>query len=468
MSKLKDREIKTAYDIQTKANIFFRPFHQRVESIKKLTKWIKSNEDEIKTSIKLDFKKPDIEIELTEIWICIKEADLIIKNLKKWMKPKKIAKTLTLITTKSYIQKNPKGKILIMSPWNYPFQLTIMPLLAAIAAGNSVFLKPSEKTPNVSNLIKKMASEIFSPKDVVVFEGGKDTVNTLLKHDFDHIMYTGGIEVGQLIMQKAAKTLTPVTLELGGKCPVLVDKDVNLDRAAQKIIYYKFMNAGQTCVAPDYILVDSSVYDEFKAYCVKYIKRMYGDSELIKNNPDYCRIVNNEHFERLFNKLEESLNSGDKVIFGGDYDSKKSYFSPTLISSKMSSHIMKEEIFGPILPIIQVEQIEDAIENINSKDAPLAAYIFTNNKSKVNYFIGNVKSGAICINDLTLHLVHSHLPFGGVGKSGIGRYHGKFGFDEFSNEIPILKNINNSPLMLLYPPYTKRVRKIVNLVRKLF
>lgn len=468
MSNLKDNEIKVAYDAQTKANNLYRSLDQRLKLIKKVSNWIKSNENEIKKSIKLDFAKPDIEIELTEIWICIKEADLMIKNLKNWMKPTKIAKTLTLITTKSYIKKSPKGKILIISPWNYPFQLTIMPLLAAIAAGNSVFLKPSEKTPNVSSLIRKMANEIFNPKDVIVFEGGKDTVNTLLEYDFDHIMYTGGIEVGRIIMQKAAKTLTPITLELGGKCPVFVDEDANLKKAAQKIIYYKFMNGGQTCVAPDYILVDSSVGDKFKAYCVKYIKKMYGDSELIKSNTDYCRIVNTEHYERLVNKLEDSLKSGDKIIFGGDYEPNQSYLSPTLISSKMSSHIMKEEIFGPILPIVQVDKIEDAIESIKSKDAPLAAYIFTNDKHKVNHFVDNVKSGAICINDLTLHLVHSHLPFGGVGKSGIGKYHGKFGFNEFSNEIPVVRNINNSPLILLYPPYTKRVRKIVNLVRKLF
>ena len=467
MNNLIEKEILNAFNLQTKANNFYRPLHYRLKLIEKLSSWIKTHENEIKHSIRKDFAKPDVEIELTEIWICIKESEFIIKNLKKWMKPKKIPKTLTLFTTKSYTQKYPKGKILIISPWNYPFQLTIMPLLAAIAAGNSVFLKPSEKTPSVSNLIVRMAKEIFKVQDVTVFEGGKNTVDALLKYEYDHIMYTGGTEVGKIIMQNAAKTLTPVTLELGGKCPVLVDKNSNLKKAAQKIIYYKFMNAGQTCVAPDYILVDSTIYKEFTTLCIDAIKKMYGKSNSIINNNDYCKIVNSEHFERLIKKLKKSIDMGDRIIYGGEYDYEKSYIGPTLLGSEKSSYIMQEEIFGPILPILKFDKFEKAINIIKNKQAPLAAYIFSDDKNKIKHFTERVKSGAICINDLALHLVHNRLPFGGVGKSGIGRYHGKFGFDEFSNEIPVIKNINNSPLTLLYPPYTKKVRKMVNIVRKL-
>ena len=461
------KNIDLTFQSQIESNKVFRSLNYRKALIQKLLDWMILNEAQIKEAIQKDFKKPEIEIELTEIWVCIREARYMLKNLKRWMKKERVSRTLTLITTKSYIVKQPKGIVLIIAPWNYPFQLTIMPLLAAIAAGNSVFLKPSEKTPHTSRLICKLISELFESKDVSVFEGGKETVSMLLKKKFDHILYTGGTEVGRIIMEKAATTLTPVTLELGGKCPVVIDATSNICEAAKKITYFKFMNAGQTCVAPDYILIEESIKDEFINHCKNYILDMYGDLDLIKNNLDYCRIVDKDHSERLNKILKDSIDSGSNLEFGGIYNQEDCFMSPTIISTSFTSSIMKEEIFGPILPIIGYESFDSAVNQINTMESPLAGYLFSNNKHHINSFIQHTQSGGVCINDVSIHLVHEKLPFGGVGESGIGKYHGKFGFDELSNIRPVIKNIEKSPLKILHPPYNKKVKKVVNMLKKL-
>jgi len=462
-----EKNISLALESQIESNKVFRSLKYRKQLIQKLLDWMLANESKIKDTIRLDFKKPNIEIELNEIWFCVKEARYILKNLKRWMKKEKVSRTLTLITTKSYILREPKGIVLIIAPWNYPFQLAVMPLLAAIASGNSIFLKPSEKTPNVSSLIRDMVSELFSIKDICVFEGGEETVSSLLDNKFDHILYTGGTKVGQIIMERAAKNLTPVTLELGGKCPVLIDSSANIKEAAKKITYFKFMNAGQTCVAPDYVLVDKRNSQEFIDYAKDHITKMYGDSDLIKDNADYCRLINKEHSKRLNIILSESLKLGDSLEFGGEYSQEDCFMSPTIIRSEFNSPIMDEEIFGPILPIIEYDNFDKAIDKINQIDSPLAAYIFSNKKINIDQFIKDTQSGGVCINDISLHLIHERLPFGGIGKSGIGRYHGKFGFDELSNLRPIIKNIENSPLKILHPPYTKKVQKIVRFLKKI-
>ena len=462
-----EKNIQLALQTQLESNKQLRSLDYRRKMIQKLLDWMLVNENKIKNAIQLDFKKPEIEIELTEIWFCIKEARYILKNLKHWMKKEKVSKTLTLITTKSYIIREPKGVVLIIAPWNYPFQLTIMPLLAAIASGNSVFLKPSEKTPSVSLLIKDMISELFTVNDVCVFEGGEGTVSALLNNKFDHILYTGGTKVGQIVMEKASKTLTPVTLELGGKCPVVIDSSANLREAAKKITYFKFINAGQTCVAPDYVLVDKAVSNDFIKYAKDYINNMYGDIKSIQNNADYCRLINKEHSKRLKDILNESLDLGASLEFGGLYNKEDCFMSPTIIKTNFKSSIMNEEIFGPILPIIEYDTFNEAINEINTIDSPLAAYIFSNKKININQFIKDTQSGGVCINDISLHLIHEKLPFGGIGKSGIGRYHGKFGFDELSNLRPIIRNLEKSPLKILHPPYSKKVKKIVNFLRKI-
>ena len=465
-NKLLNDRIENSFKLQSIANKEIRSLKYRKALIQKLLDWMLANESNIKEAICKDFKKPHTEIELTEIWFSIKEAKYILKNLKRWVAKERVSKTLTLMTTQSYIIREPKGVVFIIAPWNYPFQLSVMPLLAAIASGNSVFLKPSEKTPHVSSLISKMVSDLFQPQDVVVFEGGEETVSLLLEEKFDHIFYTGGTEVGRIIMEKAAKKLTPVTLELGGKCPALVDSSDNIKEAADKIAYFKFINTGQTCVAPDYVIVDESISDDFISQIKDSVLEMYGDIKGIKDNVDYGRIVNQDHSKRLILALKESLNSGDSLELGGEYDELNCFISPTIIKSDFDSFIMKEEIFGPILPIIRYQSFDSAIDRIRNFDSPLAAYVFSRNKNNMDVFIKGTKSGGVCINDIYLHLIHEKLPFGGVGSSGIGSYHGKFGFDELSNIRPVIQNIEKSPLKMLYPPYSEKVKKMVKTLRK--
>ena len=462
-----NQHIDTVYNLQKEYNLSTRSLEYRKKQIQKITTWIESNESRIKTAIKSDLKKPDVEIDITEIWVCLKEAKYILKNLRKWMRKKRVPKTLSLITTTSYIAKEPKGIVLIISPWNYPFQLAIMPLLCAIAAGNSIFLKPSEKTPNTSNLIKSMIDEIFDPKDVIVYEGDEKVVTSLMEKSFDHVFFTGGTHIGQIIMEKASKNLTPVTLELGGKCPVVIDSSANLKDAADKISSIKFMNSGQTCVAPDFILIDQTVKDQFINTLKESVESQYGNIDSIHQNKDYGRIVNKDHSSRLDTLLRQSINGGSKLALGGNSDVDDLFISPTIIETNFDDALMKEEIFGPILPVIKYNNYNDALLKLGSFESPLASYIFSNRSIQINQFIESTKSGAVCINDLSIHLIHDKLPFGGVGKSGIGCYHGKFGFDELSNSRPVIKNISQSPLKLIYPPYTKKVQKMLKWLKKL-
>lgn len=462
---LKQR-IDTIMSLQRKANKNIRSVQYRKTLIRKVRDWMTDNESEIRKAIQSDFNKPDLEIDLTEIWFCVKEARYILRNLNKWVRKQRVSKTIPLISTKSYLKREPKGIVLVIAPWNYPFQLTITPLLSALAAGNSVVLKPSEKTPHVSALISKMVSDLFEAHDVAVFEGGEETVSELLKNKFDHILYTGGTAVGQIIMEKAAKTLTPVTLELGGKCPAVIESSANIKEAAKKIAYFKFMNTGQTCVAPDYVLIDERLKESFIDSISDYIHNMYGDIDLIDKNKDYGRIVNQDHSNRLASILDETINSGDSLRLGGNYSQEDCFMSPTIIESNFNSPVMRDEIFGPILPIITYSDFDNAISSVNSIDSPLSVYIFSKNKKNINHFINSTQSGGVGINDVSLHLVHSKLPFGGIGKSGMGRYQGKFGFEEFSHLRPIIKNIDPSPLKMLHPPYQNKVQKIVKILKK--
>ena len=462
-----ENKIDNSLRLQMIANKDIRSLKYRKALIQKLLDWMTLNENLIKKTISKDFNKPELEIDLTEIWVCIKEAKYILKNLKTWMAKEKVSKTLPLLTTSSYIIRQPKGIVFIIAPWNYPFQLSVMPLLAAIASGNSVFLKPSEKTPNTSQLIKDMVSSLFEPQDVVVFEGGEEVVTPLLKKKFDHIFYTGGTDVGRIVMKKAAEQLTPVTLELGGKCPVLIDETANISEAADKISYFKFMNSGQTCVAPDYALVHEKIYEDFLAKIKKSILNLYGPTDNIKDNNDYGRSVNQNHAKRLIGAINESLKLGDEIDYGADFDESACFISPTIIRSNFESFIMKEEIFGPVLPVIKYSGFDGAIASINKLESPLASYIFSKNKMNIGEFTEKTKSGAVCINDMSLHLIHDKLPFGGVGSSGIGRYHGKFGFDELSNIRPVIQNIDKSPLKILYPPYSEKVKKITKILKKM-
>lgn len=386
------------------------------------------------------------------------------------MRPHPVRRIITLLSTKSWIQYEPRGVVLIIAPWNYPFELNVAPLISAIAAGNCVIIKPSELAKHTSILIVRMITELFPENEVAVFEGEKEVSIELLKHPFDHIFFTGSTAVGKKVMEAAAKNLSTVTLELGGKSPTIVDKSANLKDAAEKIIWSKFMNCGQTCIAPDYLLVHKSVSKQFSIRLKNSIQKFYVNSNTDSSTfKDYACIINKNHYNRLKNVLEETVKSGANIDIGGELNENAKFISPTILSNiSTDSKIMAEEIFGPILPIVEYEDTKEAIAFINKKPKPLALYIFCNDKITVDTILTNTSSGGVCINDAVIYFSQINLPFGGVNASGMGRAHGFHGFKTFSNEKAVLKQGRFSPLKLIYPPYTKRVQKIVDLMLKYF
>ena len=440
----------------------------RIAKLKKIENWIVKNKQAIRDAIYKDFRKPATDVDLTEIFTSLSEIRHTIKNLKRWTNPTRVKRTMALITTRSWIQYEPRGVVLIIAPWNYPVNLIVTPLVSAIAAGNCAILKPSELSIHTSNLITKMVAELFSENEIAVFEGEKDVVIELLKKPFDHIFFTGNANVGKKVMKAASKNLSSITLELGGKSPVIIDETANLSDAAQKIAWGKWMNCGQTCLAPDYLLVKDSVLPELVSKLKHFIQKFYGaENSDWQICPDYARIINNNHFRRLSRVLNETVQVGAKIEIGGDSNEEEKYIPPTvLIGIKEDSEIMREEIFGPILPILTYSNINEAIGLIRSKPKPLALYIFSKNQQNIDYVLAETSSGGVCINDTVIHFSQTHLPFGGVNDSGMGRTHGFFGFKTFSNEKAVVKHNRFSPLKLMYPPYSKRVRQIVNFVVK--
>jgi len=443
---------------------------ERIAKLNKIQNWIIGNKQAIRGAIYKDFRKPAVDVDLTEIFTALSEIRHTINHLKKWIKPTRVKRTMALITTRSWIQYEPRGVVLIIAPWNYPFNLIITPLVSAIAAGNCAILKPSELSIHTSNLISKMVEELFSENEVAVFEGDKDVAIELLNKPFDHIFFTGNAVVGEKVMQAASKNLSSITLELGGKSPVIIDETANLADAAQKIAWGKFMNCGQTCLGPDYLFVNESGLPELVSKLKYYTKKFYGaENSDWQTCLDYARIIDKNHFQRLARVLNETIQAGAKIEFGGDLNEDEKYISPTvLIDVKPESAIMEEEIFGPILPILTYSNINEAINLIRSKPKPLALYIFSKNRQNIDRILTETSSGGVCINDTVIHFSQTNLPFGGVNDSGMGRTHGFFGFKTFSNEKAVVKHNRFSPLKLMYPPYTKRVRWIVNFVVKYF
>jgi len=418
---------------------------------------------------KKDFNKPETETLLSEIFPVIHEAKHTIKHLAKWAKPKKVATTKVSFGTKSKIIYEPRGVCLIVSPWNYPINLSFCPLISAIAAGNTAIIKPSEFTPHLSNVITNIINECFDKKHVAVFEGNVDVSLVLLEKPFDHIFFTGSPQVGKSVMAAAAKNLTSVTLELGGKSPVIVDETTNLSKTAGKIAWGKFTNSGQTCIAPDYVLVHESKLNELIFELKKSITAAYGSN--IKNNVDYGRIVNVAHTKRIEALVNDGVNNAGKIIFGGEVDSDQRYISPTLIVGDFSNDtfincsLMQDEIFGPVLPIIPYKDINDAIAQINKLPKPLALYVFSKNRNTVDQVLQQTSSGGSCINTSIIHFIQSNLPFGGVNNSGIGSAHGVYGFKAFSHERGVLEDKFTSN-HFLYPPYTSKVKSLVKLIFK--
>jgi aldehyde dehydrogenase (NAD+) len=420
---------------------------------------IVENESEIISALKADFNKPAFEAVVTETSYVISDLKHTIKNINRWAKPKRVFPFIVNIPSSDYIYKEPYGRVLIISPWNYPFQLALCPVIAAVAAGNQIILKPSELTPNTAEIIQKIISKVFSINQVEVIQGDASVATQLLEQRWDYIFFTGSVAVGKIVAKAAAQHLTPVTLELGGKNPCIVDETANLQIAAKRIVWGKFINAGQTCIAPDYILVHQKSKESFIQFLKQEITNAYGDNPEI--SPDFARIINAKNWSRLIGMLES-----DKVIFGGKSNSETNYLAPTLIEeNNLDSLIMQDEIFGPLLPIVTYNN-ESEIDTIIAKyEKPLALYVFSERNNFCDTIISKHSFGGGCINDTMVHFSNNKLPFGGVGHSGIGAYHGQLSFDIFSHHKAIVKKATWIDLPLRYAPYKGKltiVKKILN------
>lgn len=433
-----------------------KSYEFRVSNLKNLKGTIKKYEDDIIKALSFDLRKPLFESYTAEIGVVYQEIDHTIKNLKNWMKPKKVPTPIYLQPANSYIYLEPKGIVLIISPWNYPFQLAISPLIGAIAAGNCVVLKPSNQSKETENIIWKIISEVFPDNYISVIKGpGSDTVTPLIEnYRFDHIFFTGSVSVGKKILELAAKHLTPVTLELGGKSPTIVHEDAEVDIAAKRIAWAKFYNAGQTCVAPDYLLVHESIKDELIQRMSYYIGKYFGENPI--ESPNLGRIINEKRFDRLVSLLD-----GCNIIEGGVYNKKDKFISPTLVDGINIDHpIMKEEIFGPIFPVLTYNHLLEVVDIVRMNPYPLALYLFTKSKTVEDYILENIQFGGGCINHAISHVANSNLPFGGIGFSGMGRYHSKYTFDTFSHEKSIFKSRGKIDSNILYPPYNEKNLKL--------
>ncbi|WP_294375643.1 aldehyde dehydrogenase [uncultured Clostridium sp.] len=458
----KELTLKDVEQILNRQKLYFntqktKDISFRIQQLKKLKNGVKKYEKDILKALYKDLKKHENESYMSEVGFIYNSINHMIKNLKKWARPKKKLTPIYLMPAKSFIENEPYGSVLIIGPYNYPFQLIIEPLAGAISAGNTVVLKPSEMTPNVSFIIKKIINELFEEDYIACVEGGINTNTALINSRFDYIFFTGSASVGKIIMKAAAQNLIPVTLELGGKSPVIVDETADIKEAAKRIIWGKTMNAGQTCVAPDYVVVHESVKDELIDNMKSAIEQFFGKD--IEESRSFGRIINDKHFNRIKTILEEDK---DKIIFGGKCNKEDRYIEPTLIethSFKCAS--MKEEIFGPILPIISYNNLDDIIEKIKTLPMPLALYIFTTNKKSEMKIMNMIRSGNVCINDTISHLANPYIPFGGVGDSGMGAYHGEDSFRTFSHRKGILKKPAKLGIPLLYPPFTEKQLKII-------
>jgi aldehyde dehydrogenase (NAD+) len=430
----------------------------RIDQLKRLRRAVVDHESAILDALKADLNKPVFEAYFAEIRLVTEEIDTAVKHLRSWAKPRSVAVPFTLKPAKAMIWSEPLGVVLIIAPWNYPFQLVFAPLVAAIAAGNCALLKPSELVPHTSRVMAALVEKTFDPEYVAAVEGGVEVSQALLDEKFDHIFFTGGTAIGRIVMQAAAKHLTPVTLELGGKSPCIVDADVPIQTTAKRIAWGKFLNAGQTCVAPDYLLVDrrikSALLDELKTA----IGQLYGNDPA--QSSDYARIVSDKHFDRLTTLLKDG-----NVLIGGETDSTTRYIAPTVLDQvAWADSVMQEEIFGPILPVLEYERIEEAIEQINASPKPLALYLFSRNPALQQRILQSTSSGGVAINDTVMQSAVTTLPFGGVGDSGMGQYHGKAGFDTFSHAKSIVTNSFWLDLPFRYPPYGNKLERL----RRLF
>lgn len=473
LTQIDPKNIQKVFSNQQKTALRWRKstLKERSARLINLRTWIKENQDKICQALWEDFKKPAAEVDLSEIFPVTSEINHTLKNLKYWMKPQDISTPLSMIGTSGKVYFEPKGTALIIAPWNFPFNLTVGPLVSALAAGCPAMIKPSELSPATSTLIEKMVKAVFQPEEVSVFLGEVEVSQELLKVPFDHIFFTGSPTVGKIVMKAASEHLTSITLELGGKSPAIIDESADLNDASGKLIWGKFVNSGQTCIAPDYILVHESQKERLIME-LKVILQKFYDPEYkgIEKSPDYARIIGSRHFKRLSQYLNDAILKGASLEFGGNTEESTCYIEPTLLSNiEKDMDVFKEEIFGPILPILTFSKIDEAIALINSKPKPLALYYFGNDTKNSKKVIEETSSGNVVINDCVLHFLHNNLPFGGVNNSGMGKAHGHAGFLAFSHEKGVLKQrvgLNN--VTLLRPPYGIKSKKIIQSLIKWF
>ncbi len=453
------KSMKKVFEKLNKAHSQYYQVFNREKKLIELLETIVNERDTIKKAIQSDFKKPFAEIDFTEIVPVVSELRHAISNINKWTKPQKNSRTLVHYNSKVRVIYQPKGVVLIISPWNYPFSLCIGPLISAIAAGNRVIIKPSEFTPNTSAYIKELLSKVFPDDWVYVATGGADVAKELTSLPFNHIFFTGSPNVGKLVMKAASEHLCSVTLELGGKSPCILDENFNAQTFAKRVVWGKFINAGQTCIAPDYLLIPKNRRNE----CLEFLEK-----EINERFPgpvdSYTRIINEKHFNRLIEVLEDAKSKGAIIHYGGESDTNELYIKPTIISNITSNMtIHNEEIFGPILPVYTYETKEDCIRDILSKPRPLATYLFTKDKSTMNLYKDNINTGALVVNDVLSHYIHKHLPFGGSNNSGIGRSHGIYGFKAFSNEMAYLETgPGPTGADIIKQPYDNKVKFLID------
>ncbi len=435
-----------------------RDVESRRDQLRRLRALVVEQEDRLTDALVADIGKPRIEAYTTEIAFTINEIDHTLKHLDDWTKPTRVKVPLTFKPGRATLHAEPLGTVCIIAPWNYPVQLLFAPLVPALAAGNTAVLKPSEVTPSVSAFVEELVRRYFDSSTVAVVTGAVDETTALLEQRFDHIFYTGNGKVGRVVMRAAAEHLTPVTLELGGKSPAIVAADANIDVAAKRIVWAKFLNAGQTCVAPDYVLVEGAVEDEFVHALAAAVTTFYGDDPRQSN--DYARIVNERHHDRLMRLLEAG--GYDATVIGGTGDRASRYLAPTVLAGvKPDAAVMDDEIFGPILPVLAVGDVDEAIRFVNDRDKPLALYAFSSDDDTLERVVANTSAGGVTLNHAMLHLAVPELPFGGVGQSGMGSYHGKSGFETFSHLKAVLDKPTRPDVALMYPPYTNLKQKIL-------
>ena len=436
-----------------------KPLSFRKEQLHALKKLLKDNEKLISDAVYKDFKKPAFETFGTEIGLVINEINYAIKNLEKWVKPDKVSSSLANFPSENYILKEPYGSVLIIAPWNYPVQLSLLPLVGALAAGNTAIIKPSELTPHTSETLSGLIEQFLSRDCVAMCTGGVEVSSALLDLNFDYIFFTGSTRVGRIIMQKVSERLTPVTLELGGKSPCIIDETADLEISAKRIAWGKFVNAGQTCVAPDYVLVPPSMKNNFISKLSEAIASLYGNDP--EQSIDYPRIINEAHFNRLNSFLGDGT-----VAYGGESNPETNYISPTILDGiTWEDSVMKDEIFGPILPVLTYSDLPDIVSQIRRAPRPLALYIFTTNDHTEKYILENVSFGGGAINDTIAQLANHNLSFGGVGASGFGSYHGKASFDSFSHQKSIMKKSFLVDIPLRYAPYDDKIKWLKTIFR---